>query len=128
MNYKHTKTTAISLVVVVSITTIQQPTTTAQAAVPAFVQTCLSNPYCAAAAVILGGATYWGLTQNGDTSYYTEDPEAADDEWFDYIWADSGGEAIRKCRQYADNNGVIYLRVRKVGRGKKYECIVRPMA
>lgn len=119
MNYKHTRPIAISLVVVVGVITIQQPTTTAQAAVPAFVQTCFSNPYCAAFAVILGGAAYWGLTQDGNTSYYTEDSEA-EDEWFDYIWADTAGEAIRKCRQYADDNRVIYLRVRKVGTGKKY--------
>jgi hypothetical protein len=127
MNYKHTKTIAISLTVVVGITTIQQPTTTAQAAAPAFVQTCLSNPYCAAFAVILGGVTYWGLTQDGGTSYYTEDPEATEDEWFDYIWADNDSQARERCRTYADSNGAIYLRVRKVGRGK-YECIVRPYA
>lgn len=101
---------------------------------PTAVTTCLTNAYCRVATVIIGGLYYWAVTQNGQTTHYPytgegepghlEDPEGDTEEWSDRIWAGSSGNAEAQCRQYAQNNGVIYVKVEHLG-GRAYNCVVR---
>jgi hypothetical protein len=58
--------------------------------------------------VIVGGITYWVVTQNGesqrfpieDTPPYLEDPEEHSQEWEDDVFADDQ-TAAAQCRQLA---------------------------
>ena len=47
-------------------------------------------------------------------------------EDFDYVWAESEDEATRKCQQLADQNRVIFVRVKRASaNSKRYECYWR---
>jgi hypothetical protein len=101
------------------------------AAAPAAVQSCLSNAYCTAVLVVIGGVTYWSVTQNGETQYYPseegeylEDPEGETEDWEERIWARDRTEAARRCRQFAINNQVVYRDVEQI-RGNAWRCKVR---
>lgn len=105
----------------------------AQTANPAVVNACYSNAYCLAVTVVVGGILYWSITQDGETRYYDtsgyqvylEDPEGESERWSDYIWADNLAQAQRLCREYAQSVGAVYVEVRRVGRGSRYECRMR---
>lgn len=57
-----------------------------------------------------------------------QDPEAQIEQSIDYVWADSQTEADAKCQteadRYTEEGGsvVTVKRVRKTGKGTKYEC------
>jgi hypothetical protein len=102
----------------------------ANPALAAPLSACMTNPYCAIAVVTVGGLAYWELNQNGQKKWIPlapiiDDPDQPYSEEFDYIWADSESEAIRKCRALTEGWKVQYVRVKQVGRGKRYECYWR---
>jgi len=98
------------------------------------VQTCLSNPYCTAGLVVIGGITYWSVTQNGQTTYHPysgegepehlEDPEGETEEWTDRVWANDEMSAANQCRAYGHRVGAVFVKVRPL-RGRAYECTFR---
>lgn len=57
-----------------------------------------------------------------------QDPEAQTEQSIDYVWADSQAEAEEKCQReaerYSQEGGslVTVVKVRKTGKGTKYEC------
>jgi hypothetical protein len=124
---------SVALTIPFVVAILPEPPAQAQAT-PTAVTACLSNAYCAAAVVVIGGLSYWAVTQGGITNYYPyeegeilEDPEGESEEWSDRIWANSPSEAQRKCREYAHQNGAIYVRYRRYGQGNAYECVVRTL-
>lgn len=120
-------------IALIALSTLLMPqgSVEAQTAAPAALQGCLANVYCTMGLVVIGGISYWSITQNGHTQTlpvqhggYLEDPEGQTEEWEDRIWANSLDQAIRKCRAYAGANGVAYVGVSHWG-GNAYTCRVR---
>lgn len=122
------------------LTAIALSTALALSAIPpkqASANTLILMPVGAIAAtlVVVGGISMWLVTySNGEQAYFnyedllpwTEDPEGVSEEWSDYIWADDPVQAEQRCRQYAETNGVIFVRVRRTSQaGSRYECTVR---
>ncbi|MBE9179119.1 hypothetical protein IQ268_11155 [Oculatella sp. LEGE 06141] len=96
------------------------------------VQACFSNAACTATVVLLGGVYYWAVTQSGVTQHFPHDgepghlenPEGSTEQWEETIWAGSISEAISKCQEFAQQNGVVYVGVVH-NRGRSYVCQVR---
>ena len=119
---------AIALTAALS-TSLTRPATATPAMAPSIVA-CLSNPYCFIGIAIVGGVVYWELQQNGKTQWIPlapilDNPDAQSEEWTDYVWADDLVQAKRKCQGLAQGWKIQFLKVRKVGNGKKFECTFR---
>jgi hypothetical protein len=63
-----TRVTAIALSTTLIAAILPNPRADAQMALPAGAQGCLSNAYCAIGLIVLGGITYWSVTQGGATT------------------------------------------------------------
>lgn len=113
-------TVAIASCHVVNVSNAQAQTAAAAA--------CASNPYCIGT-VVIGGMLYLVLSNGsrvpyGGTGGYLEDPEGNTEDWSDYIWADTPGQAQAQCQQYAINAGAVLVQVVQRG-NKRYECKFR---
>lgn len=97
---------------------------------PASVAACYSIPACRVTTVIIGGITYWVVTQNGqqqhfpmDSGEYLEDPEGTSEEWEDDVFADNRTVAAQ-CRLLAQQYGAVYVRHYRLNRAK-FRCVFR---
>ncbi|MBD1995254.1 hypothetical protein H6G00_01240 [Leptolyngbya sp. FACHB-541] len=124
------KPTAIALSTLLIASLLPQKVQ-AQAAAPAAVQTCLTNAYCTVVVVVIGGLSYWAVTQDGQTQHfpveegeYLEEPEGTTEDWEERIWAGNPNEAVRRCREFAIANQVIYRGVEQMS-GRAWRCKVR---
>lgn len=73
-----------------------------------------------------GGNTAPAPAQSIPPHAIIDNPDEASHQDWDYIWADSETEAIRKCQALAESNGTIYVSVRRASQNsKRYECYWR---
>lgn len=61
----------------------------------------------------------------GNNHPVLDDPEVEGEAWTDYVFADDGQQALRRCQAIANSQGWVRLEsVRKVG-NIRYECRFR---
>jgi hypothetical protein len=132
------KQVAIALAATTAVVSLPQQTEATPAALVPAVATCMSTPQCVVAVVTVGGVVYWQVKHTLENPILIpmpvlDDPEAegAQENWTDYVWADSVADAQKKCEalaRTATHQGgakVTVSNVRKVGKGKRYECTFR---
>jgi hypothetical protein len=117
------KTTAIALITALALTQLSPPKAQAQGV--------LVIPE-AAAIVIIGGIAYYVWTNSeglreqvavpSSSMPMIDNPDEQSSEEWDYIWADDYNQAVRRCREYVENNGGTYVRVVEKPGSTRYEC------
>jgi hypothetical protein len=69
-----------------------------------------------------GGTSTAPQTAPQNLAPIIDNPDESHED-FDYIWAESESEAIRKCQQLTEQNKVIYVKVQRASKNsKRYEC------
>ncbi|MBD2122532.1 hypothetical protein [Trichocoleus sp. FACHB-262] len=129
---------AIALAATTAALSIPQRMEATPAALVPAVAACMSTPQCVVAVVTVGGAVYWQVKHTLENPILIpmpvlDDPEAEGEQenWIDYVWADSVAEAQKKCEALArtathqGGSKVTISNVRQVGKGKRYECTFR---
>jgi hypothetical protein len=84
-------------------------------------------------AIVLAGVTYWQVaypdgtttTYGYDTTFQIDEGDESEIYIADEVFGDNYAEAARRCQALANEWGVEFIKVARIGSSKRWECHVR---